>query len=78
MTAPPLSEPLLTAAEAGALLRLSPKTVYRQARLGRVPCRVLWTGPRKALIRFVRSDLETWLGSRCLTRRVQPIEKTKR
>ena len=68
MTAPPLTEPLLTPRDAAALLGLSMKTVYRMAALAQLPSYCVARGSRKTLVRFVRSELATWLA----TRRVLP------
>ncbi len=65
-SAPLLAEPLLTVVEAAALLKVSSKTLYRLARLGLVPCRRLWSGPRKGVVRFVRRDLEEWLAGQAV------------
>jgi excisionase family DNA binding protein len=51
-----LSEPLLTADDAAALLRVLRSTVYELARTRRLPH--VWVGRR---ILFVRSDLAAWV-----------------
>ena len=56
-----LAEPLLDAAEAARLLSVRPSWIYEAVRAGRLPH--LKIGRH---IRFLRSDLESWV----LTRRV--------
>ena len=51
-----LSEPLLTAEDAAALLRVRTSWVYEATRTGRLPH--LKVGRH---LRFLRSDLEAWL-----------------
>lgn len=51
-----LDEPLLTPAEAAALLAVRTSWVYGAAREGRLPCRHIGRH-----LRFLRSDLERWL-----------------
>jgi excisionase family DNA binding protein len=63
-----LDEPMLTCIEAAPLLKSSPKTLYRKAQKGEIPCYRLWAGARKTVLRFSRRDLEHWLE----TRRVLP------
>jgi len=61
---PVLSEPLLTADDAAALLRVRRSTVYELARTRRLPH--VRVGRR---ILFVRSDLAAWVvANRVLTR----------
>jgi len=52
---------LLTAAEVARALRVKPSTVYEAAAHGRIPCIRLWQGKRRALVRFRRQDIETWM-----------------
>ena len=51
-----LGEPLLTAADAAALLSVRPSWIYEAVRDGRFPC--IRVGRH---IRFTRALLETWL-----------------
>ncbi len=51
-----LSEPLLTAAAAAALLAVRTSWVYDAARSGELPCVRLGKH-----LRFLRSDLERWV-----------------
>jgi excisionase family DNA binding protein len=51
-------EPLLTATEAAALLKIHPKTLQRMARRGRIPARRIGD-----LWRFRASELDAWLKS---------------
>jgi excisionase family DNA binding protein len=51
-----LSEPLLTAGQAGAMLSVRTSWVYDAARTGALPC--VHIGKH---IRFLRSDLERWV-----------------
>lgn len=53
-----IDEELMVAEEVGAALRLRPATVYQAAADGRIPCVRLWTGRRRAVIRFRRRDIE--------------------
>jgi excisionase family DNA binding protein len=55
----PLAEPLLTPAEAAALLSVRRSWVYDAARQGDLPC--VRVGRH---LRFLRSDLEAWVTSR--------------
>jgi excisionase family DNA binding protein len=52
----PLAEPLLTPAEAAALLSVRPSWVYEAVRSGQLPCVRLGRH-----LRFLRSDLEQWV-----------------
>ncbi|MFP5230801.1 MAG: helix-turn-helix domain-containing protein [Acidobacteriota bacterium] len=54
-------EPLLTSEEAGAYLRVHPKTVIRLARQRHIPAIRL---PGGKLWRFRHSDLTSWAASR--------------
>lgn len=51
-----LGEPLLTAADAAALLSVRPSWIYEAVRDGRLPC--VRVGRH---VRFLRSDLEDWV-----------------
>lgn len=51
-------EPLLTAEEVAPILRIKPATVYEAAAKGRIPSVKLWASPRRALVRFRRSDIQ--------------------
>jgi predicted DNA-binding transcriptional regulator AlpA len=66
-----LEEPLLTAAEAAKLLRISQKSIYRWSLIDGLPCRVLSRGARKRVVRFSRVELEQWLSTR--TNRTAPL-----
>ena len=61
----PLSEPLLTADEVAALLRVPRSTVYELTRTRRLPH--VKVGRRTL---FVRADLETWV----VESRVTPLQ----
>ena len=54
-----LSEPLLTASDAAALLSVRPSWIYEAVRDGRLP--PVRVGRH---VRFLRSDLEDWVRSR--------------
>ena len=70
--ASPIDEPpLLTAKEVADLLRVKPTTVYEAAGQGRIPCVRLWTGRRKALVRFRRADIERLIRERSRPERHQ-------
>jgi excisionase family DNA binding protein len=49
---------LLTPAEVARILRLKISTVYHAASVGRIPCVRLWSGQRRAVVRFRREDIE--------------------
>lgn len=51
-----LNEPLLTPAQAAALLAVRPSWIYEAVRAGRLPC--IRIGRH---VRFLRSDLERWV-----------------
>jgi excisionase family DNA binding protein len=57
-------EPLLTAVEAAALLKIHPKTLQRMARRGRIPARRIGD-----LWRFRASELDAWLQSEVFSNR---------
>jgi excisionase family DNA binding protein len=61
----PLSEPLLTADEVAALLRVPRSTVYELTRTRRLPH--VKVGRRTL---FVRTDLETWVVASRVTPRL--------
>ncbi len=50
--------PLLTAEHVARLLNLKPSTIYDAASRGRLPCVRLWTGRRRAVVRFVPEEIE--------------------
>ena len=52
---------LLTAKELAEILRVRPSTIFSAAAAGRIPCIRIWTGQRRALIRFRRSDVDKLL-----------------
>ena len=54
-----LHEPLMTAAQVGALLNIPRSSVYEYARRLRDPLPSLTVGRHR---RFYRSDVESWLG----------------
>lgn len=51
-------EPLLTVADVARMLNVKPATVYAKVKAGTIPCVRLWTGRRKALIRFRREEIQ--------------------
>jgi excisionase family DNA binding protein len=55
-----LSEPLMTAEEVAALLRVPRSSIYEYARRSRAPLPSVGIGRHR---RFVREDLERWLRS---------------
>lgn len=54
-------EPLINARDVAAWLGLAVSTVYEKAASGELPHVRLWSGSRKPLIRFRRTEIETWL-----------------
>jgi excisionase family DNA binding protein len=58
-----LNHPLVTAEEVAAVLKVSPKSIYRWASEGRLPA-----FREGRLIRFLESDVEVFVKSRIGTR----------
>jgi excisionase family DNA binding protein len=54
-------EPLLTATDVARVLKVKTVTVHAAAADGRIPCIRVWTGKRRSLVRFRRSDIERLL-----------------
>lgn len=54
-------EKLLNIQETAELLNIAPKTLYRWASMGHIPCITLHSGKRKSMVRFSPSALERWL-----------------
>jgi excisionase family DNA binding protein len=61
-----MPDQLLTTEEVAAILALRPQTVRDAVRRGDIPCVRLWTGRKKALIRFQRADIEQFLAERAI------------
>ncbi len=59
-----MDDSLLTAEQVGALLSLKPQTVRDAAWRGKLPCIRLWTGKKKTLLRFRRSEIDQFLRDR--------------
>lgn len=55
---------LLTAEQVARLLNLKPSTIYDAASRGRLPCVRLWSGRRRAVVRFVPEEIERVIRSR--------------
>ena len=59
-----MQEQLLTCEQVADLLQLAPQTIRDAARRGKIPCVRLWTGKRKTLLRFKRSEIEAFIRER--------------
>ena len=59
-----MSDQLMTAEQVAHLLLLKPSTIRDAARRGKIPCVRLWTGKRKTLLRFKRSEIEQFIRER--------------
>ena len=55
---------LLTAEQVSKILSVRPSTVYAAAAQGHLPAVRLWSGRRRSLIRFRRSDIEALIEQR--------------
>ena len=66
-----MDDQLLTSHEVAQMLGLKPQTVRDAAWRGRLPCVRLWTGRRKTLLRFQRSEIEAFIRARAV-----PAKKT--
>ena len=51
-------DPLLTPQQVAELLSVRPVTVYAAAADGRLPAVRVWSGKKKSLLRFRRSEIE--------------------
>ena len=65
-------EDLLTAEEVALILHVKPQTVRDAAWRGKIPCVRLWSGKKKVLLRFKRSEIEAFI-----TKRTVPARTTK-
>ena len=61
-----MDQELLTSEQVAKLLQLKPATVRDAAWRGKLPCVKLWSGRRKALLRFLRSDIEQLIRDRSI------------
>jgi len=59
-----MDESLLTAAQVARILGVRVSTVYDAVARKRLPAVKLWTGRRRALIRFRRSEIEELIRER--------------
>jgi len=59
-----MEEPLLTAQDVARLLSIEPNTVYDAVARGRIPVVRLWSGSRRALLRFRKTDIERLIRER--------------
>ena len=59
-----MDEHLMTAEQVAEILALKPQTVRDAAWRGKIPCVRLWSGSRKTLLRFRRSDIERFIHER--------------
>jgi len=63
---PKETAPLMTAEHVARLLNLKLSTVYDAASRGRLPCVRLWTGRRRAVVRFVPAEIERVIRERSI------------
>ena len=59
-----MDEHLITAEEVAQLLSVKPQTVRDAAWRGKLPCVRLWTGRRKTLLRFKKSEIAAFVQER--------------
>jgi excisionase family DNA binding protein len=57
-------KPLLTNAQVCELLKISPATLTRWIRAGKIPHVLLSTGKTKLNVRFVEAEIESWITRR--------------
>lgn len=60
-----MDDTLITADQVALILAVKPQTVRDAAWRGRIPCVRLWSGKRKALLRFRRADIESLIRRGC-------------
>jgi predicted DNA-binding transcriptional regulator AlpA len=58
------AEPLVNAARVSKHLHLAKSTIYDQAAKGLLPHVRLWSGTRRAVIRFRMSEVEAFIAAR--------------
>ena len=59
-----MEEKLLTAEQLADYLQVKPQTIRDAAWRGKLPCVRLWTGRKKTLLRFDRSEIEEFVRER--------------
>lgn len=64
-----MEDELLTSEEVAALLKVKAQTVRDAAWRGKLPCVRLWSGKKKTLLRFKRSDIEEFIRRRSIPSR---------
>ena len=57
-------EGLLTAEQVAPILQLKPQTIRDAAWRRKLPCVKLWTGKKKSLLRFKKSQIEQFIKKR--------------
>ena len=62
-----MDEKLLTSEQVAEILSLKPQTVRDAAWRGKIPCVRLWTGKKKSLLRFRKSDIERFIRERTIS-----------
>jgi len=67
-----MNDELLTSDEVAALLKVKVPTVRDAAWRGKIPCVRLWSGRKKTLLRFLRSDIEAFIRERSTAPRTKP------
>ena len=64
-----MDDRLITSEEVAELLSVKPQTVRDAAWRGKIPCVRLWTGKKKSLLRFKRSDIDKLIEDRSIPAR---------
>ncbi len=64
-----MDDKLLTSEEVAELLSVKPQTVRDAAWRGKIPCVRLWTGKKRSLLRFKRSDIDRLIEDRSVPAR---------
>ena len=59
-----MDEHLMTAEQVAEILAVKPQTVRDAAWRGKIPCVRLWSGNKKTLLRFLRSEIEQFIRER--------------
>lgn len=59
-----MEDSLITAEDVARMLNVKASTVYAAAKRDQIPTVRLWTGQRRALLRFRRAEIERWLRER--------------
>lgn len=68
-----MQEQLLTCEQVADLLQLAPQTIRDAAWRGKIPCVRLWTGRKKTLLRFKRSEIDQFVRDRSQHVSAKPV-----